>query len=229
MSLDERLSWFLLGVLVGLLISWLKDLRRGEQRIEQKLNMVDDKLEEVDEHVKQKRVRDDAGFMRFPYVADVMVLAVVIMTAYAAFVSQKAANDSESNTTALTSVVSDLEDTQAELRAVTSCNTVYQKRTIKALNERTTFSGAQALSNVRLQKAQARFLQIALLIPPVTASELRLALEAYYGNLANFVDISSKNRQKVLEFAYPTDDELSTCISEAVKNAKKEAEAKNDE
>lgn len=211
MSLDERLTWFLLGVIVGLLIGWLKDLRRGEVEIKEE-------LEEVVKIVKTRK-RDDTGFMRFPLIADAMLLAVIFMTVWASFASQKAANESEANSKQLAEVVHTLEDTQNQLAAVTACNTVYQQKTIKALNERTTYTAEQARKNVQLQQAQRQFLEIALIIPPVTKAELRDALEAYFTSLRDFVDVSQKAKQKTDKYAYPTNEELSTCITRAVEIA----------
>lgn len=87
MNLDERLTFFLLGCGVGLIFGYivarLREIKDKEDTIEAK---VDDLL---------SKPRDEDGFMQNRIVADVMIGLVVVLTAYAAFVSQQTSNTLE--------------------------------------------------------------------------------------------------------------------------------------
>lgn len=102
MDLGERLGWLVLGMAVGFVLGF----------IVARLRVIEQKVDEVDGHVKH-RARDEIGFMRVPIIADAMVLIVVLITAWAAFASQKATND--------------VHETQQDLAEVTLCNQQYLK------------------------------------------------------------------------------------------------------
>lgn len=199
MGLDERIGYVLLGVVIGYILGRLQDIRRGEVEIQ-------DKLEEVDMHVNSHN-RDDRGSA----LLNVVLFAVVTMTAVGAFLSGAAADRSDEAVAKVNSAVEKVD-------RVTTCNTDFQTATLLALNERTRYSGQQAKSNVKLQKAQAQFLRIVLVVPPVTEERLRTALTAYFMYLQEFVEISEKSKLKRQRYKYPTSEELSACISKAVED-----------
>jgi hypothetical protein len=86
MNLDERLTFFLLGCGVGLVFGYivarLREIKDKEDTIEAK----------VDHLVRKK---DEEGAIRFLSVTGLGLLLVVLLTAYAAFVSGHTANEVE--------------------------------------------------------------------------------------------------------------------------------------
>ena len=188
MGLDDRLMYLLLGVCVGFILGY----------ITRTLREIKEELYEVDGRVSRKR--DDAGFMRYPVVADVMVVLVVVITVWAAFASQRASNE--------------VRDNQDQIARITECNQVFLSRTIQRLNERTEYSGEQARANVQLQTEQAKLLAALLVQPPPTAVEGRAALEEYYeSGVRDFIEANDKALKIYKENPYPTEEELSDCFS----------------
>lgn len=194
MSFDERLAWFSLGVLVGLVISWLKDIRLGEKELKEE-------LDEVVDLVKRTRgEKDEYGFVRYPLVADVLLIFVIIMTVWASFATSRT-NEK-------------LEHQSQEIENITECNQQYLFKTIKALNERTRYSQEASNSNVALQKELAQFIDILLFRPPKTAEERYIALQKFDGKLGEFVSVSTKQRVKTETYSYPTEEELNSCLDD---------------
>lgn len=188
MDLTDRLSWLIFGCLIGFVLGYIA---RYLQEIKQE-------LDEVDQIVKQDRKRDERGIMRYPILADIVLLLVVIMTVWAAFASQKASNE--------------VEDAQDRISRITACNQEYLAKTIKALNERTTYTRQQVEANVKLQRAQATFIAVILEDPPASDSRRGEALRHYFKALTDFVSVNSKADAKAENYPYPTNDELSSCI-----------------
>lgn len=190
MGLDDRLWYLLLGCLIGFVLGYITRALRD----------IKEELQEV-EHVVRKK--DERGFMRYPLVADLALILVVVVTVYAAFASQKASND--------------VKDAQDRIAQVTKCNQVYLTRALEALNERSTYSSDQAKANVNLQQKQLAFLTILLDVPPPTPAEGRKALTDYYKavqeGLEKFIDLSGKTLAKYRANPYPTEDELQACLS----------------
>lgn len=127
MELDDRIWYFMVGVVVGYIIHLLKDIK--------------DELDEVDHVVKNRQ--NESGFSRNPLILDGVLLLVVAVTVFAAVASQKVSND--------------VQETQANQAQITKCNKNYLKQTIVALNQRTSFVQDQATSNVSLQTAEYKF------------------------------------------------------------------------
>ena len=196
-SFYDRLAFFLIGVLVGLVLSWLKDIRKREIEIKQE-------LDEVVEIVK-KQDSNEGGFIRLPSLSNILLFAVVTFTLWASFATANTNNNLEQN---------QKEDDAQSLRieAITTCNQEYLFKTIKALNERTTYSQTTADSNVALQKGLAEFIDILLFQPPKTELERRQALERFDEKLAEYVENAGKTKVKTQSFPYPTEDELANCL-----------------
>lgn len=192
MTFDERVTWFLLGVIVGWMIGKLKEIRRGEIEIREK-------LEEVDRHVKkQKRQRDESGIVRYPLAADVLLFVVIVMTAWAAFATAR--------------TNAELERQSQRSDEITACVQQYLYKTIEALNERTTYTQDTVDSNVDLQEGLAEFIDILLFQPPKTPQERYAALQKFDRKLAAYVATANKQRGKTLAYPYPTEEELSACL-----------------
>lgn len=218
MGPDETVMYLIVGGFIGFVLGYITRLL---QEIRDKNDAIKEELDEVDEIVKTKlkRQRDESGIVRKPLLADILLLVVVVITVWAAFASQKASNDVKADQkeddavqAQLVSTQDDLKTTQAQLAQVTTCNQIFLGRTIRALNERTTYTVAQTNSNVQLQKAQARFFGILLGIPPPSEEESTSEARAYLDKLNEFVKVSEKSAAKALTNPYPTNEDLTTCL-----------------
>lgn len=85
MEFTDRLGWWLFGCVVGYILG----------RFARSLREIKEEVHEVDGIVR--KIDSENGFVRYPYVADAMLLLVVIVTVWAAFVSQQASNDVREN------------------------------------------------------------------------------------------------------------------------------------
>jgi len=194
MSLDERLGWLLVGCVIGFVLGYIV---RALRDIKEELDEVDGILK------KSPRSRNDRGFMRFPIISDIALLAVVLLTVWASFSSQHASNQ--------------VHEQQKVQTRITSCTNEYLAKTIKALNERTTYSQEQAAANVALQKAQSEFLGALLHVPPYSSEVKQKALQSYFETLNKFVEISGKSDDKVSQNPYPTATEFTDCVNHVLK------------
>lgn len=192
-TLLDRTIWFVAGCLIGFLVGWFV---RHARETETDLKRVDRKLDQL-------LTRNEAGRASFRSVA---LVAVILMTAYAAFSSQLTNNR-----------VADVQARQADLA---TCNQSFLGRTIDALNERTTYSGQQASANLKLQKTQADFLSIVLIRPAVSVERIQDALEIYFDALTEFTTVVTKQQQTVADNPYPSEDELQQCLADARTEAK---------
>ncbi len=194
MDFPSRLGWMILGCMIGFfagyVVRYLQDMK--------------EELDEVDGIVKNElgkrasdKDKDDRGFVRNDLFKDVMLLIVVIVTVWAAVVSSIASGN--------------VKDTQKEQKRITVCNQVFLGKTVKALNERSEFTIAQAQANVDLQKAQAKFLTLLMHQPPYSQERRSQAASDYVTTLTNFVTVSGKSAQKAQLYPYPTDSELDRC------------------
>jgi len=186
MNDQDKITYFIVGALVGFAFGYItRSLRKINKTVEE----MDDLL---------KKGRDERGFMRIPAVADAAFLVILALTLYGVVGSQKASRD-----------VQDAQDAQGRTVA---CTQQYLSKTIKALNERTTYTTEQASANVELQKSQATFLNIFLRKPPASNTEAEDALNAYFSSLTEFVKVAGQTQQKVTTNPYPTDEEFVTCV-----------------
>lgn len=186
MTLDDRLGWFLLGVLIGSILGYITRSLRLQK-------------EELDE-VRDALVKDEKGFVRYPIVMDVALLLVVVFTVWASFASQRASND--------------LKDTQKDVARIAVCTSTVLSQALEALDERTTYAGEQATSNIELQKAQAQFLGVLLQEPPAQEKNRKNAANRYLNAVTDFVGTNTLAREKIQNYPYPTTDELSRCLNE---------------
>lgn len=188
MELTERAIYMLIGGAMGFVAGY----------IVRYLREIKEKVDKVGEIVERDN-RDERGFVRFPIIADIALLAVVVLTVWAAFSSQRASND--------------VQNTQDRITRITYCNQQFLSKTIKALNERTTYSRDQAAANVELQKAQAEFIRLILHKPPYTAERRERALQEYFQALTSFVMLNAQTEIKADTYPYPTNEELADCLS----------------
>jgi hypothetical protein len=180
-TFDERLGYLLLGCAIGYVLRILQVWFVSK--------------------MKTGRHRDERGFMRRPLIADVAIVLVVLLTAFAAFKSQKASNDVTS--------------TQDKVERVSTCNQLFLTDTIEALNERTQFTRELTAANSDLQKAQADFLNVAGKNPPPSDAEAEDAFDTYLEALNQFNRLSDKTVDKVGAFPFPSTEALVSCLSDA--------------
>lgn len=192
MSWTERLAWLSLGCFLGFVLGY----------IVRSLREIKEEVEEIDGIVKEKRrhTREDDGFSRYPLMWDVVLLVVVILTAWGAFSSAKASNDAQ--------------DSQHQVAVVTTCNQEFLAKTIRALNIRTNSVQSRADANLELQKAQSEFFSLLLRKPPESEVVRSQAAEDYLNALKDFVRESGQAETTGTSFPYPTNEELSKCLNQ---------------
>jgi hypothetical protein len=189
MTLTERVIWLLIGIAIGAVLGYFA---RSLQDLKEELDEVK-ALEEAN-HPKM-----DAGAVAWSVLRDVALFLVVIATVWAAFSSQNSSNRVEEN--------------QQDIARIAVCNQDILSKTIKALNDRTTYTQLQAESNVDLQKEQAAFLSVLIAVPPSQATARRDATKKYLDALTNFIEVTARSRNAINEKPFPSNVELLKCIS----------------
>ena len=217
MDLDDRLTYFVLGLALGVLVGYLarmikdiSDIKRDVQTTIHDIHEIKEEVDEIDANVKHSRNED--GAIRLPSFKAFVLFAVVLMTVYAAF-STGTTNGK------LSQAIEDIQagqkaddDQNRRLEKISQCTLEFTSKTIRALNERTTYTQAQASANVDVLTAQAELLRIVLTLPPVTESQSRAAVQAYAQALDDFNQIAEKSKAKTQAYAYPTNQELAECL-----------------
>lgn len=186
MELDERIGWLLLGMAVGFVLGY----------IVRSLRDIKEELDEVDELVRRQ---NESGFARNPVILDVVLLIVVALTVWAAFASQALSNQ--------------VQQTQRNQTQSVVCNKQYLRKTIVALNQRTSYVQHQTLANIKLQTAQRDFFLIIFEHPRNDKIEIK-AFKEYLDSLKSFVRISHKVSGRASFVPYPTATDLSNCLEE---------------
>ena len=212
MDFDDRLVLFILGCLIGSVVGYIVRL----------LQETREKIEVVDEHVQDTHhdPYNERGFITPAFFKkNWLVLALVAVAVWAAFSTQSVNNNFANTQDDLVSTQADLKTAQADLKStqdrlehVVSCTSFILTKAITALNERTTYSGAQADANIDLQKAQAEMLDILTHEPPYSDAEKEAALQAYLDAQDRFFELAKKSGVKVDENDYPTKEEFETCL-----------------
>lgn len=170
MNLTERLEWILIGCVIGYFVHSLQVL-----------------VEKRNEAAGRQRTRDEGGFMRHPYVADIAMVIALALTVFAAFSAQQTNN---------------------KLENVSNCNKEFLTKQISASTTRTDYLKTQLDSNVNLQKDQSSFLRT-ILDPSATDAEEVNATRAYLGALDHFLEIAAKSN--TLQ-PYPSVEDLQACL-----------------
>jgi hypothetical protein len=216
MDLDDRafyiLSGMAIGAVLGYLTRMLQEIRKDVVHINNDVHDIKEEVDEIDAIVKNRRERDEGGFVRFPIVADVILLSVIAMTVWAAWTT------GETNSK-LEDAISDIQVTQksdeaqeVRIRKVTSCTLEFTSKTIQALNERTTYTGRASEANAKVLQAQQDFLEVILQIPPPSDADAVAALRTYTSAVAEYNVLIKKDKTKRNRFAYPTNEELASCL-----------------
>lgn len=204
MAFDDRLGFLLLGMLIGFVLGRFTRLDRNVRKIKEELDEVDDIVKKHLGNADSDNNQD--GFMRFPWVANVAVLLVVGLTAWASIVSQKASND-----------VQDAQETQAN---VVHCTKRVLSEALTVLNERSVYTTEQIHANIKTQTDFKKFLDLILHEPPYSSQKQLNAAHNYQKSLDHFVAVSTKQKKKAENNPFPTDKELDTCLSNAAERTK---------
>lgn len=215
MGLDERVTWMLLGCVLGFMVGYLvRTLQEIKGDVEVMADDVHEIKEEVDEidTIIKRRERNEGGFMRNAVVADAVMILVLALCFWASWSTGSTNNKLEDAIKDIKRVQTAGMAQDRRIEKITQCTLEYTSKTIKALNERTTYTQDQADANVRVLSAQSHFLKIVLILPPVTKAESRAALEEYVSALNDFNRVAAKNRAKVKQYSFPTNQELADCL-----------------
>lgn len=184
MDFDERLSWLVLGGLIGFALGY----------VVRHLQEIKEELGEVEKVVKN--LKNEDGLLRHPVLLDIVLLIVVVMTVWASFASQRASNSVQSN--------------QDRIENITVCNQVFLSNTIEALNERTAYAETQVNANIDLQDKQMRFFTTIYNNPSNDQVEIQ-AFRNYLQALTDFVRVSKDAKLTNKQHPFPTAEELSNC------------------
>lgn len=152
---------------------------------------------------------NEYGIFKHRLASNVAAALVVLITAFAAFSSQVASNNANE-------AVAEVKHQTSIRNAETQCISTIVFATIQALNERTTYTIAQAEANVDLQRAQAELLSFFLNSAPDTPEEAgRAAVARYFAALQKFTDLAAQTANKAEQYEYPTEEEFLDCLHEA--------------
>lgn len=198
MAFDDRLQFLLLGMAIGFVLGYLVRLVRD---IKEELDEVKEEIEEV----LPSRKNNNGGFIKIP-LRDIAILLVVGLTAWAAFVSQKASND--------------VENSQDRSKLQTACTIAITGEALDALNQRSTFTKAAADANIELQQSQSDFFGLLLHQPPFSETRRAEAAQQYFGDLQQFLVLAKKSSNKVSENPFPTVKDLQNCLDGKTKEKK---------
>lgn len=96
MDWNERLGWLVLGMLAGFVLGYIvRSLREIKEELDEVKDLEKEHIRE--HHDEELPERGEQGLTRKPVLLDIVLLLVVLLTAYAAFSSQKNSNDLEEN------------------------------------------------------------------------------------------------------------------------------------
>ena len=203
MTLDERVIWLLLGVVIGYFLSYMTRTVREtlEEVHEVKLMLKNDPA----------RTRNERGAVDRPTFNQIALVIVLLLTAFAAFQSQQASNK-------VKTTQDELEDTQVALQQVTTCNRTVLSQALSALNTRTSYTQAAAGSNLTLVKAQVTMFDVLLHRPPYSEMTRFEATEVYNRAAKTFIELGTESQNNALTTKYPTDEDLATCIVKSMED-----------
>ena len=196
MELTERVLLFATGAFVGFIFGWMVASIRD---IKEELDRVDTATTGEDHTIVKKN-----RFRRLS-ITNLSLIVVVALVAYAAFVSGQAANKSEE-------ALKHVENDQEVIQRITYCNQYFLIETISDLNARTTFAIDQAEANIKLQRAQSRYLEVLLTRPPLPEANLFDALETYFSVLSDFVRLARLTTMRAEENPFATEEEVASCF-----------------
>lgn len=215
-DLNDRMGYLVLGMLLGAILGYvarmLQDIKKDVRVMSHDVHNIKEEVDEIDTIVKRPRKRDESGIVRYPLAADILLVTVLALTFWAAYSTGETNNKLEKAVEDLASVQAQDEVQDQRLEKISQCTLQYTSRTIRALNERTQYTQAQANQNVKVLREQAKVFRAILLVPPLAEEQVRTILEDYVITLADFNDVAKKNKAQVTSYAYPTNKELANCL-----------------
>lgn len=219
MDLNDRVFYVILGCVIGFFLGYFVRLIQDVGKIQKAMTLVGaevhDMKEEVDEiniDMKDRRRRNEDGFMRVPLIADLLVVLVLSLTFWAAYTTGETNNHLEKAVSDIQAVQDTAAKQDKRIERISQCTLQFTSKTLTALNQRTTYSVDLAQANIEVLQAQADFLKIVLIIPPVSPTDSRAALQVYVTALDQFNNIAEKNKDKITTYEFPTNEELAQCL-----------------
>jgi predicted PurR-regulated permease PerM len=155
------------------------------------LREIRDELNKVDTIINKQKEKDEKGVSSSTVITHIMLVVVLALSVWASFETQQTSNQVQNST---------------------GCNVQFLRKTIRALNERTTYVESHRSANIELQKAQAVYLNTVLQKPPPPRSVLVNSLETYFAALRKFVRVSQRTTRNAQEFPFPTSQRLTNCL-----------------
>jgi hypothetical protein len=208
MELSEWLNAFGLGVIIGGIFGYIV---RFLQNIKEDL----DEIQQFEKEAYIVRAKDERGISESHHINRVALGIVILLTAYAAWVSGQAADRAEDSVKQSQASIDTAASLAIKLDAVVACNTKYVKKTLRALSGRTAYSGKVTDANLKLQKAQGIYLDKILDIPPPNNLDARAAIVRYRLQLERFVSASESSKTARRLYPYPNAEQLSKCIQDS--------------
>lgn len=194
MAFDDRLLCLLGGLAVGIVIGYLVRLSQENRAIKEELDEVDHIVKDI-----QKHERNESGFMRKPWVVNLVAILLVGIAVYAAVASQEANNNMQASVD--------------RNEIVTYCNLAVTSDALVALNERSTYTVSQTQANVDLQSDFADLINLLLHKPPYNEDIRIEAFQKYQTSLNNFVRLANNTVDKAEDNPFPEVDDLVDCIN----------------
>lgn len=202
MDLIERVAYFalggVLGYILGFIVGRLRKIGADVYDIKKEFEAVKNKL---------TKNRGEDGIMSHRWSANLALIIVVLMTMYAALLSQGASN--RSNETA-----DRILDLQTSQKQNLDCTTQVLFDAVSALNERTTYTGAQLNANLRLVQGQLEFLNSLATEPPLTEEQELANYFEYVRQVKRFVRLAEQTQVQQNQNPYPTVEDLTSCLAQ---------------
>lgn len=176
MEFADRLLWWLVGCAVGFIAGY----------IVRSLQEIKEELDEVDEIVKKDRGHGESGFVRYPYVADVMLVAVIAIVVWASFATARV---------------------NSELNQTVACLTDHNTRLTESLTARDREFQTGADSEIELWSLYEDLYKIAKSDPkkiPVLQDRLNKAIIKHRDGLVDLQETRSVN-------PYPNPNFIENC------------------
>lgn len=232
MDFMDRVGWVLLGMALGYIIRILQEMKKEVEEVDEILTR-----REQRQLAKQNTPkRDERGVFQLAHGRTIAIAVAIMLCIYATWSTgatnnklEDAIQDLEAQQTAIEASQEEDVQIQLGLARVTVCTQEYLTKTIKALNDRTTFTVEQAQANIRLQEAQANFFQLLLEEPPRSEEERRAAALAYVNSLEIFVKVGNQFTKDVKGNPYPTSEDFLTCLNTKTLDEKKNPDELNPE
>ena len=192
MTFDERFTWLLSGVVIGLFMSYLTGT----------LSEIREEVKKVNTFLRENQFRkqDERGAMNSKTVNSLALFLVVLVSLLASVKSQIASNKAD--------------DARDQLESVVVCLTKSQATFLDAVNTRTVYTQTQASANKTLQEAQKVFFGILLHRPPYTAMKQEEAAHIYQAALNDFLDAADASAANAKTTKYPKAEDLLDCIKD---------------